>query len=207
MNRESASEELKKQELEIKTMVLETRTKMNGHLDKVQEKLLHELKSTSQTCKSKYIKILQKLKSTEEMLTKLKKQTLHIKQFSSDIQVFLCTRQVHKQIKSEIESIMSEIGATKDFKLKVTMHRLIENMLNFGNIKVSECTAKLDFSDPKIDQAQSEINIKTSRNISDIQLQLIQSFQIKWKSGIDILSCVLLPNGHLLMENYAKENP
>ncbi|CAG2230666.1 unnamed protein product [Mytilus edulis] len=52
-NRESATKEIEKQELAIKTMVLETRTKINGKLDKLQEKLLHELRSTSNTCSSK----------------------------------------------------------------------------------------------------------------------------------------------------------
>ncbi|CAG2230669.1 unnamed protein product [Mytilus edulis] len=42
-NRESATKEIEKQELEVKTMVLETRKKINGQLDKLQEKLLHEL--------------------------------------------------------------------------------------------------------------------------------------------------------------------
>ncbi|VDI43859.1 tripartite motif-containing protein 2/3 [Mytilus galloprovincialis] len=212
-NRESATKEIEKQELAVKTMVLETRKKINSHLDKLQEKLIHEITSTSQICKSKYMKILRKLESTEEMIIKLREQTKHMKQFSSDIQVFLGTRQVTKRITHEVESIKSEIGAAKDYELKVSIHRFIEQLSNdiedqeFGKIMVSESVTNLDFNDPKFYQAQIGINISTSRNISDIKLQFIRSFQMKreFECAIDINGCVILPNGNLLMTNYTKE--
>ncbi|XP_076088644.1 uncharacterized protein LOC143059065 [Mytilus galloprovincialis] len=210
-NRESATKELEKQEMAVKSMVLQTRTKMNVHLDKLQEKLLHELRSTSQTCISKYMKIIRKLKSTEEMLTKLREETKHMKQFSSDVQVFLGTRQMKKRVGSEVETIKNEISVTKDYKLKISIDGLIEKLSNeveeFGKIMVSESATNLDFRDPKIDQAQTGISISTSRKISDIKLQFIQSFQIKreFQGEFDITGCVILPNGNLLIANYSKE--
>ncbi|XP_071150325.1 putative leucine-rich repeat-containing protein DDB_G0290503 [Mytilus edulis] len=204
-NRESASNELEKQELEIKTMFHETRTNINSHLDKLQEKLLYELRSSSDTCKSKYIKLLQKLKSTEEMLTKVREQTTHMKQFSSDIQVFLGTRQVSRQIVREVESIKSEFDATKDYELKVSMHSLITKLSNdveeFGKIMVSESATNFDLRAQKFDQAQMKINVQRSRSISDIQLQLIRSFQIKSKNEISVIGYIILPNRNLLIAN------
>ncbi|XP_052079892.1 uncharacterized protein LOC127718037 [Mytilus californianus] len=212
-NRESATKEIEKQEIVVKTMVLETRMKINSHLDRLQEKLLNELGLTSHTCKSKYMKILQKLESTKEMLIKLKEETLHMKQFSSDIQVFLGTRQFNKQIKSEIKSTKSELGSTKDYELKVAIHSIIEKLSNeveeFGQIKVSECASMLDFKEQKIDQAQIGITIPTPSNISDIKLQVIKTFQIEKTNDMNIYGCIILPNGHLLMthkqENQLKE--
>ncbi|CAC5408357.1 unnamed protein product [Mytilus coruscus] len=210
-NRESATKEIENQELAVKTMIFETRTKINGKLDKLQEKLLHELRSTSDKCKSEYMKIIQKLKSTEEMLTKLREQTIHMKQFSSDIKVFLGTRQADKLIKSEVESLKSEIHVTKDYGLKVDIHSLIEKLSseveNFGQIKVTECNAiNFDFRDPKIDQAQIKINVPASRNISDIKLQLIKTFTISRANEMIITGCVILPNGHILVANYKPDN-
>lgn len=49
-NRESAAKEIEKQEITVKTMTLKTRTKINSPLVKLQEKLLHELRSTSDNC-------------------------------------------------------------------------------------------------------------------------------------------------------------
>ncbi|CAC5394689.1 unnamed protein product [Mytilus coruscus] len=85
---------------------------------------------------------LQRLKSAEEKLTKLREQTLHIKQFSSDIQVFLGTYQGNKSIVSETKSIKETIDASKDYELKVDLNSLItklsKEVQDFGQIKVSE---------------------------------------------------------------------
>ncbi|XP_071150313.1 uncharacterized protein [Mytilus edulis] len=203
INRESATNDLEKQELTVKNMILETRTKVNLHLDKLEEKLLRELRETADSCKSKYNIFLKNLKSMEEMLNNLREQTRHMKQFSSDIQVFLGTRQINRRINNEIESIKSEICATKDYEFKVSMHSIITDLSNnveeFGQIKVSEFDAKLYFTDPKIDQAQIGINDKTSRNISNIKLHPIKTFQMQNMKEMNITGCIILPNGNLCM--------
>ncbi|XP_071150324.1 uncharacterized protein [Mytilus edulis] len=71
---------------------------------------------------------------------------------------------------------------------------------------VSESVTNLDFRDPKFDQAQIEINVLTSRNISDIKLQLIKSFQMKETTELKVTGCVILPNGNLLLANNTREN-
>lgn len=127
-------------------MILETRTKINLHLNMLEEKLLCELKSTTNTCKSTYMKFLRKLESTEEMLTKLREQTLHMKEFSSDILVFLGTRQVTYLIARETNSIKNELGDVKDYRFQVTLHEPIEKFVNivqnFGKITVSKFVVK-----------------------------------------------------------------
>ncbi|CAC5356922.1 unnamed protein product [Mytilus coruscus] len=210
MNRESATKDIENQELVIKTTILETRTKINGHIDKIEGKNATRTKINISDLQIKIHEIPQKLKSTEEMLTKLREQTFQMKQFSSDINMFLGTRQVNQRIVNEVKSIKSEIGATKDYELKVAIHSLIEKLSNeveeFGQIQVSDCAAKLDFKDSNIDQAQILINVPTSRNISDVKLQLIKTFQIQRKSKIIISSCVMLPNANTLIANNTTEN-
>ncbi|CAC5404509.1 unnamed protein product [Mytilus coruscus] len=211
-NRYSATKKIENQELEIKKMILQTRTKINAHLDKLEEKLLRELGSTSGSCKSENIKILRNLKLAEGKLTKLRQQVLHIKQFSSDIQVFLGTYQGNKSIVSEIKSIKDAIANSKDYELKVNLNSLIgklkKEVQDFGQIKVTENTAKLDFRDPKIDQAQIGIIFPKSRNISNTQLQLIKTFRISMKDenvDMDITGCVMLSKGNILIANCAEK--
>lgn len=55
------------------------------------------------------------------MLTKLREQTKHMKQYSSDIQVSFGTHQVDMRIVHEAKSIKSEIDTTKDYELKVSI--------------------------------------------------------------------------------------
>ncbi|XP_071146026.1 E3 ubiquitin-protein ligase TRIM71-like [Mytilus edulis] len=208
-SRESATNEIENQELAIKTTILETRTELNNHLDKMQENFLFELRATSLTCKSKYTKFLQNLESKREMLTKLREQTQHMKQFSSDIQVFLGTRQVNQQVISGVKCIKSEIVATKDYDIKVTIHSLIEKLSNeveeFGQIKVSESAVKIDFKETKIDHAQIGTNISTIRSIANVKLHKIKTFQINRMNEIFITGCAILPNSHLLVANKTME--
>ncbi|VDI71127.1 Hypothetical predicted protein [Mytilus galloprovincialis] len=199
-NRETAIKEIEKQECEVRKMIFETRKKVNLHLNKLEKKLLNELRSSSRTWKSKHMEIIQWLESTEEMIAKLSEQTLHMKQLSSDIQVFLGTRQVHQVITSKMESIKREIGDAKDYEMKLCINSMIKQLPNeletLGEIKVTDCNAKLDFRDPKIGQAQTRI-------ISDTKLQVIKTFQTCRRSGpCGISSCVILPNGHLLTSQY-----
>lgn len=209
-NRESATKEIKERELEVKNMILETRTKINLHLNMLEEKLLCELKSTTNTCKSMCMKFLKKLESTEEMLTKLREQTLHMKEFSSEIQVFLGTRQVTNLIAKETNSIKNELGDAKDYRFQVTLHELIEKFVNivhnYGKITVSEFVVNFDFKDQKSDQAQIMINLPTERNISNINIQLIKTFQMRRSYDMQIRGCVILPNGRLLMSNFTGHN-
>ncbi|VDI53298.1 Hypothetical predicted protein [Mytilus galloprovincialis] len=212
-NRDCGTKEIEKQELEIKKMILEMRKKVNTHLDKLEVKLLLELGSTSRSCKSEYAKIVQKLKSAEEKLTKLREQTLHIQQFSSDIQVFLGMYQGIRSIVSETKSITDSIDSSKDYELKVDINRRITKLSKevqaFGQIKVTENTPNLDFRDTKIEQAQISITVPTSGNRSNIQLQLIKTFRISMKEKnveMNITGCIMLSNGHLLMANSASKS-
>lgn len=89
---------------------------MNIHLDKLQKKLFLKLRLKSSEFISKHMKLIRKLESTELILNKLRKQTLHMKQFSSDLEVFLGTRQVNQSIRGEIETIKSDIVTSKNYE-------------------------------------------------------------------------------------------
>lgn len=201
-NRETAIKEIKKQECEVRKMIFETRKKINLHLNKLEKKLLDELRASSRTWKSKHMEIIQWLESTEETIAKLSEQTIHMKQLSSDIQVFLGTRQVHQEITSKMESIKREIGDAKDYEMKLCVNSMIKQLTHeletLGEIKVIDSNAKLYFRDPKIGQAQTRIKVQTSSKISDTKLQVINTFKTCQSETCVNSSCVILPNGHLL---------
>ncbi|CAG2223030.1 unnamed protein product [Mytilus edulis] len=75
---------------------------------------LYRLKITARLKMFRSLRILRRLKSTEEKITKLREQTLHIKQFSSDIQVFLGTYQGNKSRASETKSIKDAMDTCND---------------------------------------------------------------------------------------------
>ncbi|CAC5357762.1 unnamed protein product [Mytilus coruscus] len=121
-NRNTAREDIEKQEKDIRSIIGNTRTKINGHLDDLEEKLMQTLVSATKTYKSKCKNSLQQFKIQEEKLIKLKDQVLQMKEFASDLQVFLVTRQIDKLVMSEIESIKTATDFLYDFKFNLVLN-------------------------------------------------------------------------------------
>lgn len=201
--------EIEREEWMIRKIILETRTKINGKLNKLQEKFLNKLRSTSERSISKYMEFLQKMNSIEEKLIKLNDHTTRIKQFSSDRTVFLGTHQISTLVVNETKSIKNSIVDTKDYKLTININTLIEKLSNevkeFGRLKVSESTARLEFRDHKRQQAQISINYPIQINNSNKKLRLVKKITIQSKYNMNIKRCVILPNGNLLMTNFTEK--
>ncbi|CAC5389421.1 unnamed protein product [Mytilus coruscus] len=205
-NRNTAKNDIEKQEKDIRRIIRDTRTKINDHLDKFEEKLIQTLVSASETCKSKCNTFLRQFHSEEEKLIKLKYQVLQMKEFASDLQVFLGTRQIDKLVMSEIESIKTATDSIYDYKFNLDLNSDIEKVSNggvkeFGEIQVTEHTTKLDFKELKLEQAQMQLNVQPLSNVADIELKLITKVDIK-KEQMYITGCAILPNEHLLFANY-----
>ncbi|CAG2258129.1 unnamed protein product [Mytilus edulis] len=88
-NREIALKSIDQDEQTIRKTITETRKNLNEYLDKLERNLILDLKSKHGNCKSKVIKILNQLKEMETEVEKLREQTLQMKRFASDLQVFL----------------------------------------------------------------------------------------------------------------------
>ncbi|CAC5418191.1 unnamed protein product [Mytilus coruscus] len=74
-------------------------------------------------------------------------------------------------------------------------------------IPIDEHTTNVDIKELKIEQAQMQLNVQPSRNVADVELQLITKVEIKRAGQICITGCAILPNGHLLFANYThKQN-
>ncbi|CAC5403239.1 unnamed protein product [Mytilus coruscus] len=208
-SRNTTTKDIEKQEKDIRKIIRNTRTKINSHLDELEEKLMETLVSASKTCKSKCQKFLQQFHSHEEKLRKLKDQVLQIKEFASDVQVFLGTRQIDKLVMSEIESIKTATDSIYDYKFNMILNSDVQKLSNgvvknFGEIQVAEHDSNLDIKELKIEQAQMQQNVQTASNVADIELQLITKVNIKNERHLLITGCAILPNGHLLVANKTK---
>ncbi|CAG2222997.1 unnamed protein product [Mytilus edulis] len=104
-------------------------------------------------------------------------------------------------------------GHLKIIELKVDINSLISHLSthvqDYGQIKITENRANIDFGDPQINQAQIGTIVQTPRNICNIQLQLMKTFRIlmsEKNAEMNITGCIMLPNGHLLMMNCAAKS-
>ncbi|XP_063409078.1 uncharacterized protein LOC134692551 [Mytilus trossulus] len=209
-SRNTATNDIEKQEKDIRTIILKIRTKINGHLNELEEKLMQTLVSATKTYKSSSNSLLQQLNILEDKLISLKDQILQMKDFASELQVFLGTRQIDKLVMSEIESIKTATDALYDYKFNLVLNSDIQRLSNgvvkeFGEIHVTEHVSHLDIKDLKIEQAQMPKNVQPLCNVAGIELQLTTKVEIKKERFFRFTGCAILPNGHLLFANYTNE--
>ncbi|VDH94963.1 Hypothetical predicted protein [Mytilus galloprovincialis] len=204
-NRNQAMKNLKIEEQSVRKSISEMRANVNKHLDELENKMLDDLSQRYENCKSKYGDAQKYLNKTEKEIKLLQEQTSQMKRVGSDLQVFLGTRQVTKLIHNEVQSVKSMTSTLQDYKIGFEIHQeitsLLENVDNFGKVKVEENIIKLPFKDAKVDQAQI-VHKPTGQSFDRTRLQLRQKFKIKDNENIiNVRGCGILPNSHLLIVN------
>ncbi|CAG2258128.1 unnamed protein product [Mytilus edulis] len=203
-NREIALTNVDLDKQTIRKTITDTRKNLNEYLDKLERKLLLDLKSKHGNCKSKVVKILNQLRQMETEVEKLREQTIQMKRFASDLQVFLGTRQLNKELYKKIGSLKEEIKDYKNNNMEIEVNHVISSLMNevkqFGEIRVSEAMVELQLKDAKTDQAQIQIQ-GLSQNIQTVSLTLKQKFDIKG-SEQPISGCIILPDDRIIIADY-----
>ncbi|VDI36082.1 Hypothetical predicted protein [Mytilus galloprovincialis] len=203
-DQETALKDIEKDERTIKKTIADTRINLQNYLDELERKLLLNLKSTHLNCKTKNIEILYQLKQKENGLIKLREQTLHMKCFASDIEVFLGTCQLNKTIIDNFRSLREEIIECTNNRMELEIHHVISSLIKevrqFGEIKVIKTNASLQLKDAKIDQAQIQIH-RSLQNVGNISLQRKQKIDIEG-SEKPFAGCIILPDDRIIIADY-----
>ncbi|XP_052092871.1 uncharacterized protein LOC127729206 [Mytilus californianus] len=203
-DRETAWKNVDKEEQTIRKTIAETRLSLTKYLDELERKLLLDLKSQHENCKSKYIKIFDQMKQIEKELENMREQTLKMKRFASDLQVFLGTRQLNKTITEKIGSLKADMKDHTNNRMEIEIHHVISSLMEevkqFGEIKVFVTKAGLELKDAKIDQAQIHIQ-GSMQNVCNISLHLKQKFDIKG-SEKTITACTILHDDTVIIADY-----
>ncbi|CAG2231177.1 unnamed protein product [Mytilus edulis] len=199
--------DIEKQEKDIRTIIINNRTKINDRLDKLEEKLVQTLLRATKTCTSKCNNCIQQFKIQEERFYKLKDQVMQMKKCVSDQQVFLGTRQFNKLVTKVTESIKTATDYIYNYKFNLHVNSDIQKLSNdvikeIGYIQVTEQKLDLDIKELKIQQAQMPQKIQPSCNVADVNLLLIKKFNIMSERPICITGCAILPNGHLVCADF-----
>ncbi|XP_063427069.1 E3 ubiquitin-protein ligase TRIM38-like [Mytilus trossulus] len=214
-DREAATERIEKQEKIIKKRIFDSRETINKHLDDLESKLLNELTTVYTSCKSKNGKMQKQLNEMEKEIKRLQEQTSQLKRFAPDIQVFLSTLQMNKEIFDEIKSITKASASVRNNNIEIDLHQGITSLQKdvdyFARVKVDESTINCPFKDSKIDQAQIQVPTRqqerTRRSVHNTKLKLRKKFKIEQK-GIEmyITGCAILASGNILFADNAGKN-
>ncbi|VDI52524.1 Hypothetical predicted protein [Mytilus galloprovincialis] len=140
----------------------------------------------------------------ETDVEKLREQTLQMKRFASDLQVFLGTRHLNQALCKTIGSLKEMIRDYTNNEIEKEVNHVISSLMNkvkqFGEIRVSEALVELKLKDAKIDQAQIQIH-GLSQNIHNVNLKLKQKFDIKG-SEQPISDCIVLPDDRIIIADF-----
>ncbi|CAG2190180.1 unnamed protein product [Mytilus edulis] len=150
--------------------------KSSAFFDELQQRLLQELSLKADECLSESSKDLQNFEDAQKYLTKLKKQTFKLIEFSSNLHMFLGTREVYKDVNKEIKSIILATSHSRSYNIEFDFHPMIDNLLEHiikvAKINIEKQESGLLFNDAKMGQAQIQRSQVNERRIQDIVLQL-----------------------------------
>ncbi|VDI70627.1 Hypothetical predicted protein [Mytilus galloprovincialis] len=200
--RETATERMETQEIRIRKLISITRQNINRHLDDLERKLLNDLSTTYSSCKSKYLKLTNKLTTIEKVIKRFKEETSQLKRFAPDLHVFLSTHQMNKEVQDKVKAIQEAISSIDNYNIEIEIHQGITSQLKdvdcFAKIKVEKSTISFPFKDAKIDHAQLPVQIR--RTVHNTRLELRKKITIQQRGSIMYISgCTFLANGNLLI--------
>ncbi|XP_063402630.1 uncharacterized protein LOC134686790 [Mytilus trossulus] len=201
-NRKENLKSLENKKKEIKAEIKQTRTKVNDHLDKLQDDLMKELITVEQKESFKIQKLLTTLKKKEKEITEVQENITSIKQHASELQTFLTMKDIEKDIAVEERYLQSL--STSDTMNQVNISCQIDKSLQqitasvqkFGEINF--CFDLCDFSIQTKKERQAQIVVEP-RYFDSVTLTLQKRINTKL-SGVHGVS--LLPDGRMVFSCY-----
>ncbi|XP_052090175.1 RING finger protein 207-like [Mytilus californianus] len=176
-NRKANLKSLKNKKSEIEAEIKQTRTKINHHLDKLQDDLIKELMAVEQTESSKIEKLLTALKKKENEISEIQENIASIKQHASELQTFLAMKDIEKDIaigENFIQSITTS-DTTNQVNISCQINKSLQlitaSVQKFGEINVSSDPCDFSMQKRKDRQAQIMVDVPT-RNIDNLSLTL-----------------------------------
>ncbi|XP_063426131.1 uncharacterized protein LOC134709938 [Mytilus trossulus] len=199
-DREMLTSKIDEEEQFIKKTIYDTRMSLNKRLDELEQNLLIELKSKYETSKAKIKSSLKNLELVKTELENISKMAVQLTEFASDLQIFLATRQKATKLEKISKGINDNLRLENNFSFKIELHPMIltlqKDIKQFGEIKLTEQNAGLQFQDEKIDQAQKRIH-ELKLDFHGKNLQLKTTFDLKHVE-YSITGCILLPDERII---------
>lgn len=210
-NRTENKSDLYEQEQDLREKVKNFRQRLNGHLDRLELKLLEELSTESNLHNKKIENALVQLIDKSMKINDLKHDVAKMKTFASDLQVFLGMKEIETTV--EDEKLKIELIGKEECKCRINLglhfesqiESIVDNLTILGSVSVS--VTPTDIKLKSIKQIQAQIDTGASRRIDDIRLSKLQSFHIMThKSKIDISACLIGCAGKLILADGGRGN-
>jgi len=202
-NRETNSSAVREQKIIVENEIRELRTKINNHLDKLQEDLMKELTETEKQITEETRDVMVSLDDKQKELTEYQTNIVNIKRYASELQTYLAIQQIEKEIETHDTCLQSLINSenlnqTKlSYKIDTGLKTITTSIQKFGEVVVESIPCELTFARKKDKQAQMMVaDISPHMSVDNIQLKLKQKININLSN---IRGCSLLPDGRMVL--------
>ena len=201
-NREANSSSVKEQKRIIENDIHELRTKINNHLDKLQEDRMKQLTEAEQQATDETRKLLVSLDEKQKELTEYQKNAVNIKKYASDLQTFLALKQIEKEVETQDTCLQSLVNsdslnqAKLSYKIDSGLKTIATNIQKFSEVVVESKLCEMNLVKKKDKQAQMIVaSLLPPMSVDNIQLKLKQKINIKGQTST---GCCLFSDGGMV---------
>ncbi len=206
-NRETNISAVKEQKRIIEIEIQELRTKINTHLDKLQEDMLKELTEAEKQATEETRELLVSLDEKQEKLIEYQTNIVSIEKYASELQAFLAVKQIQKDVETKdmcLHSLVNSdsLNQTKlSCKIDIGLMTIVSNIQKFGELVVESKSCEMTFPRKKDKQAQMMVaDLSPPMSVENIQLNLKLRL---YKKGRSVKGCSFLPEDKMVFSCYS----
>ncbi|CAC5416180.1 unnamed protein product [Mytilus coruscus] len=154
------------EEHKIKEKINETRDEINKKLDQLQEMILSDLTAKTENEREKLDEYTEELTKKEKKVKEIREQSSKIKEFASEIQVFVVMKNMQHTVNKEKEMMKLKLNnipkGLPSLKINSELSNLTKNLKTFGEIYIETHSNPIPFIETKVQQAQLSIKLTSS---------------------------------------------
>ena len=205
-NRETNSSSVKEHKRIIENEIQELRTKINTHLDKLQEDLMKQLTEAEKQVTDETREQLVSLDEKQKELTEYQTNVVNIRKYASDLQTLLALKQIEKDVETQDTCLHSLVNSDSlnqvklSYKIDSGLKTITTNIQKFGEVVVESKPCEMNLVRKKDKQAQMMVaDLSPPMSVDNIQLKLKQKINIKEQN---ITGCCLSSDGIMVFSCY-----
>ena len=202
-NREINSSGVRKQKIIVENEIRELRTKINNHLDKLQEGLMKKLTETEKQITDEARDIMVSLDEKQKELTEYQTNIVNIKRYASDLQTYMAVKQIEKEVETHDTCLQVLVNSDSlsqvrlSYRLEAGLKTITTSIQRFGEVVVESKPCQLTIARKKDKQAQMLVaDLSPPMSVDNIQLNLKHKITINVTS---IRGCSFLPDGRMVL--------
>ncbi|VDI03120.1 Hypothetical predicted protein [Mytilus galloprovincialis] len=186
--------------------IREFRIELNHHLDAVEKGLIIKLQDAESECSQQIKEVIKSLNEVESEISNLDNILKGIKQHASELQVYLATREIEKQIsdkENRLTSMMEnkhfdDLSVSSEIDTKIT--NILSDVKMFGTVSMETVPTNEKLINRKSRQAQ--IITAVVKSFDDIILKQVNKFD---SNSRRVTGCIILPDGRMAFTEYGQK--